>query len=164
MYVLIDTDKCELLAKHPNWMTLHQLGIICCPESTLVTPLEDLKELEDISIQLLYINLTNNLNGAPYEREIVNHIVSTYLNELPETTLDHTEASQQAEFCLAYDVQGYCSFQPGQAVPAVEEGLWKSLHCTYNAERENAIVSGSRLIFDVAALQSAWTPGRGAKS
>lgn len=164
MYVLIDTDKMELLAKHPNWMTLHQLGIIICPESTLVTPVDNLNDLDDIQAQLLYINLTDNLNGAPYEREIVNHILSDCFAQLPETALDHAEACAQAEFCVEYDIQGLCSFQPGQMVPSMEEGLWESLRCERNAERENAIISGSWVVPCTAALQPAWSPGRGARS
>lgn len=164
MYVLIDTDKMELLAKHPNWMTLHQLGIIMCPESTLVTPIEDYGSLEDIDLQMFYINLTGNLGAAPYDRQIVERILSDYINELPETTLDHTEACKQAEFCIEYDVQGYCSFQAGQVVPSMEEGLWKPLSCTYNPERENSIVSGAGVVLQLSGLQAQWTPGRGAKS
>ncbi|WPJ68514.1 hypothetical protein OMDBNIEC_00028 [Salmonella phage STP-SP5] len=164
MYILIDTDKFEVYAKHPNWMALHELGIICCPESTLVTPLNDLTGLDDVDLQMLYINLTDNLGAAPYDRETVERILFDYFTQLPETILDHTEVARQAEFCLEYDVQGYCSFQPGAVVPSMEEGLWKPARCQYNAERENSIISGSRVICEQPALQASWTPGRGAKS
>lgn len=164
MYILIDTDKFELLAKHPNWMTLHQLGIICCPESTLVAPEDDLTGLEDFDLQMLYINLTNNLEAAPYDREIVERILFDYFTQLPETILDHAEVSRQAEFCLEYDVQGYCSFQPGQVVPSMEEGLWKPARLQHNAERESSVISLSRVVCSQPAIQASWAPGRGAKS
>lgn len=164
MYVLIDTDKFELLAKHPNWLTLHQLGIICCPESTLVTPVDDLHDLEDVDLQMLYINLTENLGAAPYEREIVERILFDYFTQLPETIMDHAQISAQAEFCVEYDIQGYCSPQLGQYVPSMDEGLWKPARVQYNAEREGDIISGSRVVCEQPALQPAWTPGRGAKS
>ncbi|UPT53004.1 hypothetical protein [Hafnia phage yong3] len=162
MYVLIDYDEMNVLAKHPDFAVLTELGVIICPEAQTVFPLEpdQFNQFDATQIQLLYINLTENYAGAPYDRDLVNHILTDYINELPETILDSKRVAAQAEFCVTWDIQGLCSYDPRKDVPNMEEGLWKPLTCTYSMERENAILGGDLSIEYKAPKQPEYTHRR----
>ncbi|AVJ51798.1 hypothetical protein Vid5_gp43 [Pantoea phage vB_PagS_Vid5] len=143
-HILIDMDGMKVIAKHPNFAVLSELGVIMCSESQVVMPLEAyaLENLTDLEFQLLYINLTGNKMGVLYDSAAAQKVVLDYLNEIPETELSPYEVGKQCDWCLENDLQGRCTYVPGSNVPSQEQTLWDGFKIPAKPERESAIVSG----------------------
>lgn len=157
-YILIDMDGMKVIAKHPNFAVLSELGVIMCSESQIVLPLEDyaLEKFTDLEFQLLYINLTGNKAGILYGDNAARKVLLDYLNEIPETELSPYEVSKQCDWCLENDMQGQCTYVPGSNVPSKEQTLWDGFKVPAKSERESAIVSGEVETSFTAPVQPAF--------
>lgn len=159
MYILIDSDTMRVLAKHPNFQRLHEFGILCCSESSVVLPLERdelYNEFDDVQLQLLYINLTGNKKGVPQSKLIVSKIMHYFLNKLPETIINE-DVSHQADYAIANDKQGDCSYNKDGSIPNGE--LQKSLHVFTSTEIEQRIINSEATPTDMGQ-QGTWQPQR----
>lgn len=159
MYILVDTDTMKVMAKHPNFQRLHEYGILCCSESAFVLPLEIdhiYKEFTDVQIQLMYINLTGNRQGATYARNVVSKILHYHLNALPETVIN-ADVAQQADWAIAGDRQGECLYRPGSSVPNL--GDEPHLSVCSDKEIEKTIVAQDPVPTNMGN-QPAWAPQR----
>lgn len=157
-YILIDMEGMKVIAKHPNFAVLSELGVIMCSESQLVMPLEEysFNEITDLEFQLLYINLTGNKLGVIYDTDSARRVLLDYLNTIPETELSAYEVSKQCDWCLENDLQGKCTYVPGSNVPSQEQTLWDGFKVPANTERETAIVAGEVRTEFAAPVQAAW--------
>lgn len=149
----------RVLAKHPNFQRLHEFGILSCSESSVVLPLEKdelYNEFDDVQLQLLYINLTGNKEGLSYSKLVASKILHYFLNKLPETIIND-DISQQADYAIANDKQGECSYNKGSSVPYEEAE--KSLHIFTSNEIEQQIIDSETVPTDMGR-QGAWQPQR----
>lgn len=136
----------EFIAKHPNFATLYELGIIMCADDQAVFPLdmEALKAYNDGAIEMLYISLT--LEAPCFEGDKLRRIVLEYLNEIPETRLDASSVSAQASYCIKWGLEGYCSYLQGKKEPSMDEGLWSASTIPCNMEWENSLTPETAII------------------
>ena len=159
MYVLIDYDRMQVLAKHPNFQRLHEYGILCCSESSVVLPLEVeelYKEFDDVQMQLLYINLTGNKQGALYPKKMISKIIHYFLNEIPETVID-ADVAEQADWAIASNKEGECMYCEGSSVPDLGEE--PNIQVRNDSSLESAIIDGPTVQTNMG-IQGAWTPTR----
>lgn len=159
MYILIDSDTMRVLAKHPNFQRLHEFGILSCSESSTVLPLEVAelyKEFDNVQMQLLYMNLTGNKQGALYPKNAISKIIHYFLNQLPETIINE-DVAQQADWAIAGDKQGECLYRPGSSVPNL--GDEPHLQVSTDSNLESAVIAGPDVLTDMGQ-QGAWQPQR----
>src|SRR5699024_382170 len=136
MYILVDYDRMQVLAKHPNFQRLHEYGILCCSESSVVLPLEVeelYKEFDDVQMQLLYINLSGNKQGALYPKLLICKIIHYLLNEIPET-LRYADVVEQAHRAIASNKVDECMRREGRSVPVLGEGTTIQVRCDSSLE------------------------------
>lgn len=149
MFVLINRDEMDLIAKHPNFMVLYSLGVINCPESQETIPLEPgmFADFVDSELTMLYISITAEVPKAEWKREDLEYLLLYLINECKENILDSREVFDQAEYCIKWDIQGYCSFLKGKREPSHDEGLWDNLTLDFDTER-SAILLANRPSID----------------
>lgn len=159
MYILINSDTMHVLAKHPNFQRLYEFGILSCSESCVVLPLERdelYNEFNDVQLQLLYINLTGNKEGVSQSKLIVSKILHYFLNKLPETIINE-DVSHQADYAIANDKQGNCSYNKDGSIP--NEELQNPLHVFTSNEIEQRIINSEATPTNMGQ-QGAWQPQR----
>lgn len=149
MYVLINRDQMDLIAKHPNFMVLYNLGIINCPEAQETIPLEVgmFKDFVDSELTMLYISITAEIPKDEWTREQLEYLLLHLINECKENIIDQKEVCDQAEYALKWDIQGYCSFVKGKREASHDEGLWDNLTIDFTTEQA-AILLTSMLPVD----------------
>jgi hypothetical protein len=160
MYVLINRDKYDLIAKHPNFLTLHHLGIINCPECQEVLPLEFgmFKGWQKYELVMLYIGITLETPPDEWEYSDLEYILIHLMNEAKETLLNFNEAAAQAEYAIEWDIQGLCSFVVGAKVPSLDEGLWDNLTIDISTEDAAKLLITKRAIEFKHPMQLAFKP------
>lgn len=129
MYVLIDTSKMDLVAKHPNFLVLYHLGIINCPNDCSVLPL-DHKPFSDFTeedLATLFVGVTCEIPDDDWDRSDLEFLLLNFLNEAPETILDAANVEAQALYAIEWGIEGYCSFLKGKKEPSMDEGLWQNI-------------------------------------
>lgn len=159
MFILINVAEMEFVAKHPNFATLYELGVIGCPDDSAVFPLEmdSLLEYQDAEIELLYISLT--LEAPRFSGNKLRRIVLGYLNEIAETRLDASSVSSQASYCIKWGIEGHCSYLPGKKEPSMDEGKFNPSTIICNVEWENALTFETPIVFKTPA-QAPFTRSR----
>ena len=145
MFVLINRDEMDLVAKHPNCMVLFSLGIINCPECQETLPFEHgmFKDFVDGELIMLYISITAEIPKAEWNREELEYLLMHLINECKENLLEPKEVFDQADYCIKWDIQGYCSFVKGKREPSHDEGLWDNLTLDFDTDKA-AILLASR--------------------
>lgn len=140
MYVLINRDQMDLVAKHPNFQTLYCLGIINCPDAQEVIPFEQsmFKDYVDSELTMLYIGITLETPDDAWTRDQLEYLLMHLINEVPETLLDDKHVADQADYAIKWGLEGYCSFVKGKREPSMDEGLWDN--CTLDFEASNAAI------------------------
>ena len=160
MYILIDTDLMQVIAKHPNVQYLNELGILRCSESAAVIPLEVsyiLDTFNDVDLQKLYISLTGNKQGCLYPRMIIGKILHYYLNNFKETVI-HDNVGAQAQWAIDNDLQGDCAYAVSGSIP-VNEPNGEGLRTFPQPEAEKALTTEPSQPTNMGQ-QGAWQPGR----
>lgn len=140
MFVLINEEEMQLIAKHPNFALLHELGIIMCPDDCVVMPFDIncLNAYNEPELEMLYISTTNKVREEYPQLGALRRLLVAYINEIPETKLDAPSTGSQADYCIQWGIEGYCSYLPGKREPSDTEGLWQYPTVDRNVEWENA--------------------------
>lgn len=140
MFVLINEEEMEVIAKHPNFALLHELGIVMCPDDCIVMNFDCdcLNTYNEAELELLYLNVTNKSRNQYPQLESFRRLMVAYINEMAETTLDPNSTASQADYCIKWGIEGYCSYRPGKKRPSDEEGLWKCQVIDRDTEWENS--------------------------
>ena len=155
MFVLINRDSYDLIAKHPNCVVLYNLGIINCPESQETIPFENgmFKDWDDHEVTMLFIGITLESPDPSWSREQVEYLLMYYINECKENILDQKEVCDQAQYAIEWDIQGYCSFLKGKREPSFDEGLWDNLNVDYDPEIAATLLATMNPIVFKPAIQ-----------
>lgn len=137
MFVLINRDEMDLVAKHPNFMVLYNLGIINCPESQETIPFEHgmFKDYVDSELEMLFISITAEVPPTDWKRDDIEYLLMYLINECKENILDQNEVCAQAEYCIKWEIEGYCSFIKGKREPSHDEGLWDNLTLDFDMQQ-----------------------------
>jgi hypothetical protein len=148
MYILINRDEMDLLAKHPNFLALYNLGIINCPDSQEVIPLEAemFNDYVDSELTMLYIAITAEVPPDNWSRQDLEYILLHLINECKENIIDVNEVCAQAEYCIRWDIEGYCSFVKGKREPSHDEGLWDNLTLDVSTEAAAILITSKPTI------------------
>lgn len=150
MFVLINRDEMDLVAKHPNFVALYNLGIINCPDSQEVIPFEYgmFKDYVDSELTMLYIAITCEAPDDSWTREQVEYLLMHLINECKENLIEIKEVCDQAEYCIKWDIEGYCSFVKGKREPSHDEGLWDNLTIDFSmGEAATLLATMSPIVF-----------------
>ena len=143
MFVLINRDEMDLVAKHPNCMALYNLGIINCPDCQETIPFEQgmFKDFVDSELTMLYISITTEIPESEWTREDLEYLLMYLINECAESIIDVNEVCSQAQYALDWDIQGYCSFLKGKREPSMDEGLWSNLMVDFDNAKAAILLS-----------------------
>lgn len=155
MFVLINRDEMDLVAKHPNFMALYNLGIINCPDSQETIPFEFgmFKDFVDSELTMLYIAITAEAPRDEWTREDLEYLLMYLINECKENIIDVSEVCAQAEYCIKWDIEGYCSFVKGKREPSHDEGLWDNLTIDFDTEQAAILLTSKPPIDFKRAIQ-----------
>lgn len=158
MFILINEEEMEIIAKHPNYGVLCGLGCIMCKDDALVVELDHstFDRYYDSQLEMLYIGLTGEVRDEYPSQEQMLRLMVAYANELPETYLVAEEVSAQADYVLEWDIEGYCSYAPGKKEPDMEEGKWSNPTVYKGEEWERQIVEKMAPVVFKTALQTPW--------
>ena len=158
MFILINEEEMEIIAKHPNYGALCDLGCIMCKDDALVIELDHntFHRYNNPQLEMLYIGLTGEVRDEYPARDKMLRLMVAYANELNETYLVAEEVAAQAAYVLEWDIEGYCSYQSGKKEPNMEEGLWQNPILYKGVEWEQQIIENMPVIQFKTALQTAW--------
>lgn len=161
MYLLIDYDEMIVKGKHPNFSHLCEYGVLVCSESACVLPL-GAKHLEneytDVQLQKLYINTTGIKDGALYAKAVLCKVLAFYFNAMPETILN-SDISDQAQYAIDNNLEGYCQYKPGKQVPVALTTPIPA-YTTQPSPNEPAIASGQLVVTPPQPIQAPYAPTR----
>lgn len=148
MFVLINRDEMDLVAKHPNCLVLFNLGIINCPDSNETIPFEHgmFKDYLDSELSMLYISITTEIPKDEWTRDDLIYLLMHLINECKENIIDQKEVCDQAEYALEWDIQGYCSFLKGKREPSMDEDLWDNLTLDFDTEQAAILLASKPAI------------------
>lgn len=155
MFVLINRDEMDLVAKHPNCLVLFNLGIINCPDSNETIPFQHgmFKDYLDSELTMLFISITTEIPPDEWTRSDLEYLLMHLINECKENLIDQKEVCDQAEYALEWDIQGYCSFLKGKREPSMDEGLWDNLTLDFDMAQAAILLSSKPAIEFKRAIQ-----------
>lgn len=155
MYVLINRDQMDLIAKHPNFATLYGLGVINCPDTQEVIPLEVgmFKDYVDSELTMLFIGVTLEVPPDTWTRDQIEYLLLHVLNETAESILDEKQINDQAEYAIKWGLEGYCSFLKGKREPSMDEGKWENLTIDFSLDSAAILLTTMSPIVFKAPIQ-----------
>lgn len=158
MFILIDEEEMEIVAKHPNYGVLCDLGCIQCPDDALVVSLDHntFHQYNSHQLEMLYIGLTGEVRAEYPELKRMQRLMGAYANELDETLIVREQVSAQADYALTWGIEGYCSFVPGKFEPSDQEGLWQNQTVFKGIAWEQGVIEHMAPVLFKNPLQEPW--------
>ena len=131
MFILINEEEMGIIAKHPNYGALCDLGCIMCKDDALVIELDHntFNRYNNPQLEMLYIGLTGEVRDDYPARDTMLRLMVAYANELNETYLVAEEVAAQAAYVLEWDIEGYCSYQAVKKNPTWKKAFGRIQFC-----------------------------------